>query len=62
MWVGTGLDVDFENRNLNFSHIISFWPPSRISGKATKVAYFLLKLKNRVLNIKIKTYWNFRLF
>ena len=37
-----------------FFHIISFWPPSWISGKATKVAYFLLKLKNRVLNIKLK--------
>ena len=43
-----------ENRNLNLPLIISFWSPSWISGKATKVAYILLTLTNRVLNLNIK--------
>ena len=45
---------DSKDKTVTLTLIISFWSPSWISGKATKVAYILLTLTNRVLNLNIK--------
>ena len=45
---------DSKDKTVTLPLIISFWSPSWISGKATKVGYILLTLTNRVLNLNIK--------
>ena len=46
--------LTLKNRYLNLPLMISFWPPSWISGKAAGVACILLKLTNRFLNLNIQ--------